>query len=176
MSGTVRAGLRRIGVQFRGREAHPSIQFIKYGIAGGLATGTHIVAFFALSLWVFPAMLPDTGLDALLVDWLGLDPPVVAESLRRRHFFLNNALAFLLSNLVAYLINFHWVFHPGRYRRHVEITLFLLVSAGSLLVGIQVGLALMRWFEASTTLSQLCNVAASVMINFVCRKYFVFKR
>jgi putative flippase GtrA len=175
MSGSERAGLRRLGAQFTGREAHPSIQFIKYGIAGGLATFTHVAAFFTLSLWVFPAMLADTGLDALLVDWLGLDLPAVAESLRRRNFFINNALAFLLSNLVAYLINFHWVFHPGRHRRHVEIALFLLVSAGSLLVGIQIGLALMRWFEATTTLSQICNIAASVMINFVCRKYLVFK-
>lgn len=161
--------------QFFQREAHPVVQFIKYGIAGAIATGTHILTFFVLSLWVFPAMLADTGVDAMLINWLGIDMPELAAATRQRNFIINNLLAFLLGNVVAYGLNFYWVFHPGRHRRHIEITLFLVVSAISLAVGVQIGVWIMRVFGATTTVAQLGNIIAAVMINYVCRKYFVFK-
>ena len=167
--------MKRILIQFTQREAHPAIQFIKYGIAGGVATASHIVLFFLLSIWVFPAMLSDTGVDAMIVQFLGVEMVEIEESVRQRNFMINNLLAFLFSNLVAYLINFHWVFHPGRHRRSIEVALFLTVSTVSLFVGIQIGLLIMQFFNATTTVSQAGNVIASVMINFVCRKYIVFK-
>ena len=173
---SLRLQIKEVIAQFLRREAHPAIQFVKYGIAGGIATVTHIVAFFALSLWVFPAMLPDTGVDAILVRWLNVEMPILDEAVRQRHFMINNGLAFLLSNLVAYLINFHWVFHPGRHRRHVEIALFLVVSAVSLVIGVQIGVLIIRFLGATTTLSQLGNIVAAVLINYVCRKYIIFKR
>lgn len=172
---SLRLQIKEVIAQFLRREAHPAIQFVKYGIAGGIATVTHIVAFFALSLWVFPAMLPDTGVDAILVRWLNVEMPILDEAVRQRRFMINNGLAFLLSNLVAYLINFHWVFHPGRHRRHIEAGLFLTVSTVSLLVGMQIGVWIMRWTEQGTVVAQFGNVFSSVMINYVCRKFIVFK-
>lgn len=166
----------RLRAQFVGREAHPAIQFIKYGIAGGLATVAHVTVFFILSLWIFPAMLADTGLDAMVVEFLGVEVPVIEEAARKRHFFINNIIAFLFGNVVAYLINFHWVFHPGRHRRTVEVTLFLAVSAISMFIGVQTGLLLMHYLLVTTTVAQLANVVASVMINFICRKYYIFQR
>jgi putative flippase GtrA len=162
--------------QFTQREAHPTVQFLKYGIGGVIATGTHILIFFALSLWLLPALLAGTHPDAWLAEQLGVLIPEMEESIRRRNFAINNGIAFLFSNLVAYLINFHWVFHPGRHRRHIEIGLFLLVSTVSLIVGVQFGMLLMRWLETSTTVSQAGNIVASVMINYVCRKFLVFQR
>ncbi len=167
--------MRHILAQFTRREAHVSIQFIKYGIGGVIATGTHLLIFFILSLWVLPSLLPDKNPDAFLVQFFGVDMPDLAESVRRLYFMINNGIAFLFSNLVAYLINFHWVFHPGRHRRHIEVILFLIVSTVSLVIGVQFGVLLMRVFETTTTVSQLGNIVASVMINFICRKYIVFK-
>lgn len=162
--------------QFLQREAHPVVQFVKYGIAGGVATGTQVLVFFALSLWVWPAMLADTGIDALLVNWLGVEMVEITPALRQRNFVVNNVLAFLLANVVAYGLNFYWVFHPGRHRRHIEMALFFIVSAVSLGVGVQIGVGIMRLFQATTTVAQIGNVLAAVLINFVCRKYIVFKR
>lgn len=162
--------------QFTRREAHVSIQFIKYGIGGVIATGTHLVVFFACSLWLFPALLPDKNPDAYLVQFFNVDVPAMEESVRQLYFKINNGIAFLFSNLVAYLINFHWVFHPGRHRRSVEVTLFFIVSIVSLVVGVQFGVILMRYLEMTTTLSQFGNIIAAVMINFICRKFIVFQR
>lgn len=157
------------------RDVHPVIQFIKYGIAGGIATGVHIVCFFAASLWLFPALLPDVQPDAFLVNVFNVDMPTLEEVVRRRNFMINNGLAFILSNLTAYLINFHWVFHPGRHRRHIEVGLFFIVSGVSLVLGVQFGVLLMKYFDMTTTFSQVGNIAASILINYVCRKYIVFK-
>lgn len=167
---------RRLVVQFVSREAHPTIQFVKYGIAGGLATGAHIVVFFVLSIWIFPALLADQGVDAMLVRWLGVDVPVMEEGVRARNFVINNLIAFLFGNAVAYLINFHWVFTPGRHRRIIEVTLFLIISAIAMLVGVQIGVLIIQFFGATTTVSQLGNIIAAVLINYICRKYIVFKR
>ncbi len=167
--------MKHILVQFAQREAHPTIQFIKYGIGGAIATATHLVIFFSLALWVFPAMRAEAFLDGYLIQWLNVEMPALTDAEVQRNFRINNGLAFLLSNMVAYLINFHWVFHPGRHRRAVEVTLFLVISTISLVVGIQIGIWIMRWFNVGTMVSQFGNVVAAVMINFVCRKYIVFK-
>lgn len=167
--------MRDILAQFTRREAHPAIQFIKYGIAGVIATATHNVIFFVLALWVFPGMDPSAWLDRFFMDLFRLDMPELSETTLQWHFRINNAIAFLIANVVAYLINFHWVFHPGRHRRHIEATLFLAVSTLSLLVGMQIGIWIMRWTQMGTVVSQIGNVTASVMINYVCRKYIVFK-
>ncbi len=175
MAGRPAHEMKHILIQFTQREAHPAIQFIKYGIAGGIATASHIILFFILSIWFFPAMLAETGLDAMIIQFLGVEMAEVEETVRQRNFMVNNLLAFLFSNVVAYLINFHWVFKPGRHRRSIEVGLFLGVSTISLFVGVQIGLLIMQFFNATTTVSQAGNVVAAVMINFVCRKYIVFK-
>ena len=168
--------IRSILAQLLQRDAHPFVQFIKYGIGGCIATATHLLAFFVLAIWVYPALLPDAFPDAYLLQWFNVDMPALDEALRRRNFLINNAIAFLFSNAVAYLINFHWVFQPGRHRQHIEIVLFLAVSLLSMVIGVQVGLGLMKLFAAPTTFSQIGNILTSILINFVCRKYFVFLR
>ncbi len=167
--------IREILAQFTRREAHPTIQFIKYGIAGVIATAAHNVFFFVLALWVFPGMDPSAWLDRFFMDLFHVVMPELSEAILQRNFRINNTIAFLIANVVAYLINFHWVFHPGRHRRHIEATLFLAVSTFSLLVGMQIGIWIMKWTQMGTVFSQIGNVFASVMINYVCRKYIVFK-
>jgi len=167
--------MKHILVQFTRREAHPFIQFLKYGIAGGLATVAHMSVFFIFALFVFPALLADKGIDQWLVNFFGVDMPLMEEGLRKRNFMINNLIGFVFGNLVAYLINFHWVFQPGRHARHVEVILFLVVSTVAMFVGMQIGVMIIHFTGATTTLSQIGNVFAAVMINFVCRKYFVFK-
>jgi putative flippase GtrA len=167
--------IKKLWLHLRRRDVHPALQFFKYGIAGCFATVAHVSVFFFCSLWVFPALLADQGLDQWIVELFGVDMPVMEESLRKRNFLINNIIAFLFGNVVAYWINFHWVFQPGRHRRHVEVTLFLIVSAVAMFAGVQLGVLIIHFTGATTTLSQVGNILAAILINFVCRKYIVFK-
>jgi putative flippase GtrA len=169
--------MRHLLKQFAQREAHPVVQFLKYSIAGGVATAVDVLIFYVLSWKVLPALQADDGLVRLLRDWCGLDLAIlpVAEAVRARHFVINRVITYFFSNLTAYFINFYWVFTPGRHRRHVEVLLFYAVSLTSLAVGTTLGWAMIHFFGLSTTTSYLGNLVASLAINYVCRKYLVFK-
>ncbi len=147
------------------------VQFFKYGLCGGFATVVDMAVFYAVSLTVIPALAADDP----VVRRLGLTGPFADEILRPRNFAINRAIAFLFSNAAAYLTNVRWVFEPGRHRRHVEIGLFLIVSGFSMAVGLGMGWSLIHWGGFSTTFSYAGNMAASILINYACRKYVVFK-
>ena len=92
--------------QFTGRQHTPMIQFIKYAIAGGIATGVHIVFFYASALILFPALSQHDP----VIKLLGLHATETTDAIRARNSMFGNGLAFLFSNLTAYLINIFWVF------------------------------------------------------------------
>ena len=180
--------------QILGREAHPVIQFVKYGVAGGIATAVDIGLFYYLALQVFPALLPDDELVVALgrlYEWAGeglftlpdegwlyrlFHPRVVeiTEAIRERNFLVNRCLVFVASNFTAYVLNVLWVFRPGRHNRRTEITLFYLVSISSFLIGTGLGWALISFFGLSTTQAYAANLVSAVLINYFCRKYLVF--
>lgn len=169
--------MKHIIKQFAQREAHPAIQFVKYSLAGGLATAVDVSIFFFLCWKVFPALQVDDLLVRLLHDVLHLDlsVPDVEEALRGRRFILNSAIAFMFSNLTAYIVNIFWVFEPGRHDRHVEVFLFYLVSITSVALGTALGWAMINFMGLSTSASYLGKMIAAVLMNYVCRKYLVFK-
>ena len=157
--------------QFKGRQHGPLVQFIKYGIAGGIATVVHVSLFYFCALKLLPAL--NQG-DAL-VGLLRLHIAAVSDAIRARNSVIDNVIAFLFSNLTAYLINIVWVFESGRHHRVVEIGFFYLVSGistfiGSVLMGFLIGR-----FGITTTVAFGANVIVSLLINFVLRKYAVFK-
>lgn len=153
------------------RDAHPVVQFIKYGMAGGLATAVDIGVFYTLSWLVLPAL---TANDQL-VRLFGMEITPVTESARQWHYVVNRALTFLVSNLTAYVANVLWVFTPGRHSRVKEIALFYAVSGIAFSIATGVSYALIKWYACTTTTAFLVNLVCSLMINFVCRKYLVFK-
>ncbi len=67
------------------RKAHPAVQFVKYSICGGLATGVFIVASFFFSWLVLPALRTDDPI--LQIIPLTVQP--VEESLRATRFVIN---------------------------------------------------------------------------------------
>jgi putative flippase GtrA len=88
---------------------------------------------------------------------------------------LSNVVAFVISNLVAYIINIYWVFVPGRYHWLMEIVLFYLVSGAALVIGTAMMGFLIRRFGMLTTYAFGSNIFAALMINYAMRKYFIFK-
>lgn len=163
--------MKKILRQFFQRDAHPLVQFIKYGIAGGIATAVDVSVFYFLSLKIFPAL---TANDAV-VKLFGLSITVIDEATRSRHYILNKAITFLFSNLTAYIVNILWVFEPGRHKRWVEVMLFYIVSIVSFALGTFLGWFVIKYFGLSTTAAYVANMVASLMINYACRKYLIFK-
>jgi putative flippase GtrA len=157
--------------QFKGRQHGPLVQFIKYAIAGGIATAVHICLFYFFAVKLLPALNQHDALAGLM----HLHVPEVSDAVRARNSVSDNVIAFMFSNLTAYLINIIWVFESGRHRRVVEIGFFYLVSGISTAIGSTLMALLIGRFGITTTVAFGANVLTSLMINFVLRKYVIFK-
>ena len=141
---------------FLANKSRVSVQFVKYGVAGAFATGTYLVTFSLLNETVLPAGAEQLG------------------SARGWNFFLSNAIAFLLANVVGYLANRAWVFQPGRHRQGREFLLFCLVSAVAFFMGTPLGSLIVASLAINEYFVLLPMVALSIMVNFLGRKYLVF--
>jgi len=157
--------------QFFQRDAGPLVQFIKYGIAGGIATSVDIFMFYLLAWKVIPALRTDDP----VVTRLKLSVKPVTEEQRSSRFIIITAIAFIFSNFTAYILNILWVFEPGRHSWWIELLLFYAVSGISIILGTSIGWVMIKWFHLSTTASYVSKMIASLLINFVCRKFFIFK-
>ena len=156
---------------FLSRDASPLVQFIKYALAGGIATGVHILTFFLIGFFLFPCV----NKEDILVRLFRLKAPEVDEKLRARHAVFSNICAFFVSNTVCYVINRLFVFQPGRHSLVVEFLLFLVVSAVSMTIGTTVMGELIKRLKMQTTYAFGANLISSLLINYVMRKFFVFQ-
>jgi putative flippase GtrA len=156
--------------QFLANEAGNLLQFVKYGISGCIATATHILVFHLAAWKMFFALQADDWFVRLFkVPIQQLD-----DTTRSRNSMKANAVAFVISNLVAYFINIYWVFVPGRYHWVLEMGLFYLVSGIAIVIGTALMGFLIRRFGMLTTHAFGSNVFAALMINYAMRKFFIF--
>lgn len=157
--------------QLFGNEAGNVIQFVKYGISGCIAVAAHILVFHLVAWKMFFALQSN--------DWFvrlfNLPIREVDDGARSQNSMLSNVFAFMISNLVAYIINVYWVFVPGRYHWIVEIVLFYLVSGASLVIGTTIMGFLIRRFGMLTTYAFGSNIFTALLINYAMRKFFIFK-
>jgi putative flippase GtrA len=155
---------------FLTNKEHPVLQFIKYGMCGGLATVVDMVVFFLFAWFVFPALTHED----LLVQLLNLSPEPITEAVRSRNFVIDSLICFIFSNLTAYILNLLFVFKGGKHKRHVEVALFYAVSIVSLILATFVGWLLISVFGLSTTWSYVAKMIAALLINYAGRKFFIF--
>jgi len=164
--------MKHILIQFKGNDNHtPLIQFLKYGIAGGLATLVHIGLFY----WMALKWLPALNEHDVIATLLHLSIPEVSHGIRARNSMIDNTVAFLFSNLTAYVINILWVFERGRHHPALEFLFFYAVSGVSILIGSILMGALIHSFGMTTSLAFFANIIVSLMINFFLRKHVIFK-
>jgi putative flippase GtrA len=164
--------MKHILKQFTQREANNHIQFIKYAIAGCIATAVDMVTF-SLCAWL---LLPALSENELIVKLFHIQVPQLTDQVRSWHFVADTAIAFCFSNTTAYLIDVAWVFHPGRHSRWLEFALFFGVSITSAIIGTSLGWALIRWFGWGAAMSYIAKAGAALAINYAGRKFFVFQR
>ncbi len=144
--------------RLRERDTHPVLQFIKYVFCGAGAFAIHQAVWFALSVWMFPAI--DSS---------------IPQEVRAHHSMINNFIAGGLSTLFAYVTNVMWVFVPGRHHPFVEFLYFVGVSLIGLVGGMLAGPWLIHAFGIPTLLGQVLMAGVSMMINYICRKLFIFQ-
>ena len=144
--------------RFLEEKSRTSVQFIKYGIAGLIATGIHFLIFAILNETIFPADISQSG------------------GRRGWNFFGSFSVAFFLANIFGYLANRHWVFQPGRHSRLVEIALFYVIAIVAYVLGAPLGAWLVATFPINEYLVYLVAALASILVNFLGRKLLVFKR
>lgn len=149
---------RTILERMNARDTHPLIQFIKYVVCGFGAFFFSQIIWLALSIWVWPSLSSD-----------------IPQDVRALNSAYSNTVAFIFGNFFAYYTNSKWVFTPGRHGRLVEFLLFTAISSVSFFVGLMAGPYLIHRYGISTLLAQLFNQVTSVMVNFICRKFVVFK-
>ena len=167
--------LRERWAHYLSHDAPPFVQFVKYGVAGGIATATHVFTFFVVGFFLFPCVTAEDPVMKLLGQLFGLVAPAVEEALRARHAVFSNILGFIVSNTVCYVINRLFVFRPGRHHVVLEFLLFLAVSAVSMVLGTTIMGVLIQQFGVQTTYAFGANILSSLAINFLMRKFFVFK-
>lgn len=157
--------------QFTGREHGPVVQFVKYSVAGTIATTVNIGLFYLCALKLLPALNQHDIIAAL---WHVQVIPV-SDVVRARNSFIDNAVAFLFSNLTAYLINIAWVFDSGRHHRVLEILYFYAVSGASMVIGSALMVFLIGRLGVTTTAAFGVSVVVSLVINYVMRKRVIFR-
>ena len=147
------------------------IQFIKYALAGGVATLTHICIFHIVGWKLFPCLQekdPAVRLFRLKIQQRD-------DYRRARNSMMANIIAFLFANMVAYILNILWVFERGRHHIVLEIFFFYLVSGISVAIGTALMGILIKRFGMLTTYAFFSNIITAVMINYALRKFFIFQ-
>ena len=138
------------------------IQVIKYGICGLLVTAIHITFVYALGLTVNPAVGEHIDKD-----------------IKETRTIINNVLAFILSNTIAFRLNVNFVFKSGRHSKTKEIILFFVVSGVSFFSGLLTIPLVFDLIQTNRGIEHLANLAfiiSSALVNFICRKYIIFAK
>jgi len=152
-----------------------ALQFVKYAIVGAIATGVNVATFFAAALTLFPCLTADDKAVAVISKFASVPLPEMTDATRSIHAAYCNIAAYFVSNTVCYILNRMFVFKPGRHGVAVEAALFFLVSGVSLAVGAAGQTALIAIFGLPTSIALAANLVASLAINFLMRKFVIFK-
>jgi putative flippase GtrA len=156
--------LKTILAKFNSKDSHPAIQFLKYSISGGAAVIVYGGVFFYLLHSVWPE-LQHLGTDASITPWTKFVKTL-----------LPTGIAFFFSNIVVYFINTRWVFTTGRHHPVLEFLYFTLVNMPGALGGAVVQGILVANFHWSAPAAFAGFLVPNILINYICRKFFIFKK
>ena len=86
-----------------------------------------------------------------------------------------NTIAFIPCCLVAYFTNRAFVFNAGRHPAWFEFMSFVMITTLSYICGLMGTAYVLKTFEVSSLVGNLAFGIPSALVNFVCRKLFIFK-
>ena len=146
-------------------------QIAKYGVIGIFATIINVVVAELCAAYVWPCLSPEDP----FVKFLGFASASVPDADRASLAVLCNLVGFFVANVVCWLLNRRFVFKPGRHHWILEWLYFLAGSGFAIACGSVAIWCLVRFCGIETSYSFVVNVLVSVAVNFVVRKFFVFK-
>lgn len=159
-----RTPFKEIIQRIKNRELPWMVQLGLYGLCGVLATVVSVGIIVLLSKTIIPAY------EGMIVN----GEPLTKE-LRARNLLINNGISFFLTNFFVYYLNVMFVFKRGRHNPWMEFLYFTLINLIAFVVSQIAGPELVRRFDIPTNIAIFSNTVAAALINFVARKFFVFK-
>lgn len=156
--------LKTIFARIRDRNIPWLLQFFIYGLCGLLATVLSVGQVVLLSKTIIPAY-----------ENMVVNGEAISDALRSRNLLINNTIAFLTTNVFVYFMNILLVFKRGKHHPVVEFLFFTMVNSISFLLSQFAGPWLVHQYGISTNVAILTNTVFSTLINFIARKFFVFK-
>jgi putative flippase GtrA len=110
----------------------------------------------------FSALL-EIVLLVFLVEWIGLG------------YLLSNSIAFLVVNMINFLLSKYWVFAAGTRKKGVEIGLFYFVVLIGLALNQAVMFILVEFMSFDYKISKVAAILVTVIWNYFGKKNLVFK-
>jgi len=150
--------------RLRERDRPWTVQLVVYGFCGVLATVVSVGQVVLLSKTIIPAY-----------ENMMIDGAPITDSLRARNLLINNTIAFATTNVFVYFINVLLVFDRGRHHPWIEFFWFTLINGISFGLSQVAGPWLVHRFGVITNVAIFTNAVFAAAINFVARKFFVFK-
>ena len=145
-------------------------QFLLYFLCGCIAASVDTIVFYSFAIYVLPAITEGD----VVFRFLGGHISIADVEVQRRNFIYCSIIAFIFSNVSAYLLNIKYVFISKKTYWYREVVLFLCISLVSIFLGINAGTIMLK-LNAGTTLSYLIKLLTSLCFNFLGRKYLVFR-
>lgn len=140
-------------------DAHPLVQFMKYGFAGVCSAITYFGVFALLNETILPAK---SGMDGGARGW---------------NFLIDAVVAFVASNVVGFWLNVKFVFKPGRHSRSREIAMFFGLAAVAMVMGTPFGKWIVQNYPAVNEYAALAGTAVfSALVNYTGRKFIIFQK
>ncbi|MEM7015094.1 MAG: GtrA family protein [Verrucomicrobiota bacterium] len=149
------------------KDAHPLLQFVKYGMCGVFAVILHTIVFYLVSReWAFPCH------EGMMLKGEKLENTDFALQL---NFVIGNTIGFLCANVATYLTNLAFVFKGGRHNRFLEFLYFTAIASIGFIIGMVISLLQLRGGIGESWAAMGTLIITSAIVNFLCRKFFVFK-
>ena len=156
--------LKTMWTRIRRQDVPWLVQLSVYGFCGLLATVVAVGQVVLLSKYVIPAY------EGMIVHGA-----TITDDLRAKNLLINNTIAFFTTNVFVYYMNVLLVFKRGRHHPWMEFLFFTLINGGGFIISQIAGPWLIHQFGIPTNVAIFTNAVVSAFINFVARKFFVFK-
>lgn len=157
-------------------DSGPFWQLVKYGVIGVMSTCVQLGVFYLLAATCLRCLTADDwavkSLSLPAAEFSGAEPWYAAR------WFLAaaaTAVGFTASNVFCWLMNRAFVFRPGKFRWYVEFAMFYAAAATATGIALLAQSALIAWCGMMTSAAVVIEVVVSFMVNFVVRKFLIFR-
>ena len=157
--------------RFLSHDSGPFAQFVKYGAIGVASTLVQMAVFYLLASTIYRCLGPDDW----AVKWFGLPAVELSRFVRGLRFAVDTVIGFSFANVFCWLMNRAFVFRPGKYAWHKEFGMFFGAAACAMAIATGLSWVLIHWGGLQTSAAVVIEVVVSFIVNFVARKFFIFK-